>query len=66
MVCLASVEYNEESIRVDRIDSVVRAFALIQVADDFYDPDKVFDGYSDVMYSVFRDREPCQNHHGHT
>ncbi|MGI5850916.1 MAG: RidA family protein [Clostridiales bacterium] len=41
---------------LDRIDSVVRALALIQVADDFYDLDKVFDGYSDVMYSVFRDR----------
>lgn len=41
---------------LDRVDSVVRAFGLMAVADDFYDLDKVFDGYSDVMYGTFGDR----------
>lgn len=41
---------------LDRVDSVVRALAFMQVADDFYDLDKVFDGYSDVMYGAFRER----------
>ncbi|NLO83203.1 MAG: RidA family protein [Clostridiales bacterium] len=41
---------------LDRVDSVVRAFGLLQVADDFYDLDRAFDGYSDVMYAAFGER----------
>ena len=41
---------------LDRVDAFVRACGLIQVADDFYDLDKVFDGYSDVMYAALRER----------
>jgi len=41
---------------LDQIDSIVRAYGLFRVADDFYDLDKLFDGYSDVMYTAFRER----------
>jgi enamine deaminase RidA (YjgF/YER057c/UK114 family) len=41
---------------LERVESIVRAFCLICVADDFYDLDKVFDGYSDVMFAALRDR----------
>ncbi len=41
---------------LDRVDCIVRAFALLQTADDFFDLDKVFDGYSDVMYAALRER----------
>ena len=40
----------------ERVETLVRAFALICVSDDFYDLDKVFDGYSDVMFAALRDR----------
>ncbi len=41
---------------LDRIERIVRSFGLMQVADDFYDLDKVYDGYSDVMYAALRKR----------
>lgn len=41
---------------LDQVESIVRVLGLIQVADDFYDLDKVFDGYSDVMYMALRNR----------
>ena len=41
---------------LERIEQIVRSFGLIQVADDFYDLDAVYDGYSDVMYTALRER----------
>ncbi|MDR2648952.1 MAG: RidA family protein [Clostridiales bacterium] len=41
---------------LDRIEQIVRSFGLIQAADDFYDLDAIYDGYSDVMYAALRDR----------
>ncbi|MDR3120957.1 MAG: RidA family protein [Clostridiales bacterium] len=41
---------------LDRIEQIVRSFGLIQVADDFYDLDGVYDGYSDVMFAALRER----------
>jgi len=41
---------------LDRVESIVRAYCLICVADDFYDLDGVFDGYSDLMYAALRER----------
>jgi len=41
---------------LDRIEQIVRSFGLIQVADDFYDLDAVYDGYSDVMFTALRER----------
>lgn len=41
---------------LDRIEQIVRSFGLIQVADDFYDLDAVYDGYSDVVYTALRER----------
>ena len=41
---------------LDRIEQIVRSYGLIQVADDFYDLDGVYDGYSDVMFAALRER----------
>ena len=41
---------------LDRIEQIVRSYGLIQVADDFYDIDAVYDGYSDVMFAALRER----------
>ena len=41
---------------LDRIERILRSFGLIQVADDFYDLDGVYDGYSDVMFAALRER----------
>ena len=41
---------------LDRVERIVRSFGLIQVADDFYNIDGVYDGYSDVMFAALRDR----------
>ncbi len=41
---------------LDRIDRIVRSFGLIMVADDFYDLDGIYDGYSDAMYGALRGR----------
>jgi enamine deaminase RidA (YjgF/YER057c/UK114 family) len=44
---------------LDRVVQLHRAFGLISVHDDFHDLDRVFDGFSDVMFEVFRDRGRC-------
>ncbi len=49
----------EELGDLDRIDQLLRAFGLVTCADDFHDLDKVFDGFSDVMYEVLRGRGVC-------
>jgi len=41
---------------LDRVEQIIRSYGLIQVADDFYDLDAVYDGYSDVMFAALRDR----------
>jgi len=41
---------------LENVEGIVRSFGLIQVADDFYDLDKVYDGYSDVMFAALRGR----------
>ncbi len=41
---------------LDRVERIVRSFGLIQVADDFYDLDGIYDGYSDVMFAALRER----------
>ena len=53
---LRHIDYIANAYGLDRVESVVRAFGLIAVADGFHDLDKVFDGYSDVMYTAFRER----------
>lgn len=53
---LIQLQFIRNHYGLDRVDAIVRAFGLIQVADDFYDLDKVFDGYSDVMYAALRER----------
>lgn len=49
----------EELGDLDRVDHLLRAFGLISCDDNFHDLDKVFDGFSDVMYEVFRHRGVC-------
>ncbi|MDD2579683.1 MAG: RidA family protein [Eubacteriales bacterium] len=46
----------EEIGDLDRIDQFHRAFGLISCDDDFHDLDKVFDGFSDVLHTVFGER----------
>ncbi len=41
---------------LDRIDYIVKAFALISSAPDFYDQEKVMDGFSDLMVDILGDR----------
>ncbi|MCL2707725.1 MAG: RidA family protein [Defluviitaleaceae bacterium] len=42
--------------RLENVESVVRAFGLIEADDSFADFDAAFDGYSDAMAAVFGDR----------
>ena len=37
---------------IDKIDYIVKAFGLISSAVDFYDQEKVMDGFSDLMVEV--------------
>jgi len=41
---------------LDRVEQIVRSYGLIQVADDFYDLDEVYDGCSDVFFAALRER----------
>lgn len=49
----------EEIGDLDKVDQILRAFGLIACHDDFHDLDKVFDGFADVLYEVFRGRGVC-------
>ncbi len=42
--------------RSDRIDYIVKAFALVSSASDFYEQEAVMDGFSDLMVKVLGDR----------
>ncbi len=53
---LLHLNFIRQNYGFDRVDSIVRVLALISVADDFYDIDKVGDGYSEVMYTALRGR----------
>ena len=53
---LLHLNFIRDNYGFERVESIVRAFALICVADDFYDLDGVFDGYSDLMFTALRDR----------
>ena len=55
-VALMHLNYVKNRYGLGRIDSVLRAYGLITAADDFYDLDRVFDGYSDMMYAAFGER----------
>ncbi len=41
---------------LDRIDFIVKAFALVSSAPDFYEQEAVMDGFSDFMVKVLGDR----------
>lgn len=41
---------------LDKVDYIVKAFALISSAPDFYNQEEVMDGFSDLMVEVFGDR----------
>lgn len=41
---------------LDRIDYIVKAFALVSSASDFYGQEAVMDGFSDLMVKVLGDR----------
>lgn len=41
---------------LDRIDYIVKAFALVSSASDFYEQEAVMDGFSDLMVKVLGDR----------
>ena len=53
---LIQLQFMQNYYGLDQVESIVRTFGLIQVADDFHELDKVFDGYSDVMYLTLRER----------
>ena len=46
----------DEIGNLDKVDQIIRAFGLITCDDDFHDLDRVFDGFADVLYEVFRGR----------
>ncbi len=46
----------EELGDLDRVDQIIKGFGLIACDDDFHDLDKVYDGFADVLYEVFRNR----------
>lgn len=41
---------------LDKVDYIVKAFALVSSAPDFYNQEEVMDGFSDLMVEVFGDR----------
>lgn len=41
---------------LDRIDYILKAFALVSSEPNFYDQEKVMDGFSDLMVKVLGDR----------
>ncbi|QQO11238.1 RidA family protein [Breznakiella homolactica] len=41
---------------LDRVKSIVKATALVNAGNDFYEIDKVMDGFSDLMADVFEER----------
>ena len=41
---------------LDKVDQILRVYGHLAVADDFHDLDKVADGLTDVMGTVFGDR----------
>jgi enamine deaminase RidA (YjgF/YER057c/UK114 family) len=41
---------------LDKVDYIVKAFAIISSAPDFYNQEEVMDGFSDLMVEVFGDR----------
>ena len=41
---------------LDKVDYVVKAFGLVSSAPDFYDQEKVMDGFSDLIVEVLGDR----------
>lgn len=43
----------EELRDLDRVDRVVKVFAIVQSSDDFYEQHKVVNGCSDLMMQVF-------------
>jgi len=56
--CCGLIQLNalNNAYGLDRIERIVRSFGLICVADDFYDLDAVYDGYSDAMFAALRER----------
>lgn len=41
---------------LDRVDYIIKAFALVSSKPDFYDQERVMDGFSDLMVKVLGDR----------
>jgi enamine deaminase RidA (YjgF/YER057c/UK114 family) len=41
---------------LDRVEYIVKAFALVSSDSQFYEQEKVMDGFSDLMVKVFGDR----------
>lgn len=44
---------------LSRVDELLRAFGFINIAEGFTELDRVFDGYSDLMATVFGKRGVC-------